>query len=80
MKICIGKDSHLLWETIGSLENRLDPNLFLRVYCLAIVNLHHVKEVKNESDGDATVVLKSGEQVPMSRSYRSKIQKLLKLQ
>jgi DNA-binding LytR/AlgR family response regulator len=38
-----------------------------------------VKEVKNEADGDATVVLKSGEQVPMSRSYRSKIQKLLKL-
>jgi two-component system LytT family response regulator len=80
VKICTGKDSHLLRETIGSLENRLDPNSFLRVHRSAIVNLHHVKEVKNESDGDATVVLKSGEQVPMSRSYRSKIQKLLKLQ
>jgi two-component system LytT family response regulator len=80
VRICTGKDSHLLRETIGSLENRLDPNAFLRVHRSAIVNLHHVKEVKNDSDGDATVVLKSGEQVPMSRSYRSKIQKLLKLQ
>ena len=80
VRICTGKDSHLLRETIGSLENRLDPNAFLRVHRSAIVNLHHVKEVKNESDGDATVVLKSGERVPMSRSYRSKIQKLLKLQ
>jgi len=80
VRICTGKDSHLLRETIGSLENRLDPSSFLRVHRSAIVNLHHVKEVKNESDGDATVVLKSGEQVPMSRSYRSKIQKLLKLQ
>jgi two-component system LytT family response regulator len=80
VRICTGKDSHLLRETIGSLENRLDPNSFLRVHRSAIVNLHHVKEVKNESDGDATVVLKSGEQVPMSRSYRSKIQKLLKFQ
>jgi two-component system LytT family response regulator len=80
VKICTGKDSHLLRETIGSLENRLDPNSFLRVHRSAIVNLHHVKEVKNEADGDATVVLKSGEQVPMSRSYRSKIQKLLKFQ
>jgi two-component system LytT family response regulator len=78
VRICTGKDSHLLRETIGSLENRLDPSSFLRVHRSAIVNLHHVKEVKNESDGDATVVLKSGEQVPMSRSYRSKIQKLLK--
>jgi len=79
VKICTGKDSHLLRETIGNLESRLDPNSFLRVHRSAIVNLHHVKEVKNEADGDATVVLKSGEQVPMSRSYRSKIQKLLKL-
>ena len=80
VKICTGKDSHLLRETIGSLENRLDPNLFLRVHRSAIVNLHHVKEVKNEADGDAIVVLKSGEQVPMSRSYRSKMQKLLRFQ
>jgi two-component system, LytTR family, response regulator len=79
VRICTGKDSHLLRETIGNLESRLDPNSFLRVHRSAIVNLHHVKEVKNEADGDATVVLKSGEQVPMSRSYRSKIQKLLKL-
>jgi two-component system, LytTR family, response regulator len=80
VRICTGKDSHLLRETIGSLENRLDPNSFLRVHRSAIVNLHHVKEVKSESDGDAIVVLKSGEQVAMSRSYRSKIQKLLKFQ
>jgi two-component system LytT family response regulator len=79
VRICTGKDSHLLRETIGSLESRLDPNSFLRVHRSAIVNLHYVKEVKNESDGDATVVLKSGEQVPMSRSYRAKIQKSLKL-
>jgi two-component system LytT family response regulator len=79
VKICTGKDAHLLRETIGSLENRLDPSSFLRVHRSAIVNLHHVKEVKNEPDGDAIVVLKSGEQVPMSRSYRSKIQKLLNL-
>ena len=79
VKICTGKDSHLLRETIGSLENRLDPSSFLRVHRSAIVNLHHVREVKNEPDGDATVVLKSGEHVPMSRSYRSRIQKLLNL-
>jgi two-component system, LytTR family, response regulator len=79
VRICTGKDSHLLRETIGSLESRLDPNSFLRVHRSAIVNLHYVKEVKNESDGDATVVLKSGEKVPMSRSYRAKIQKSLKL-
>ncbi|HEY1576349.1 MAG TPA: LytTR family DNA-binding domain-containing protein [Terracidiphilus sp.] len=77
VRICTGKDSHLLRETIGSLESRLDPKSFLRVHRSAIVNLQHVKEVKNEPDGDALIVLKSGEQVPMSRTYRSRIQKLL---
>ncbi|HEY2466392.1 MAG TPA: LytTR family DNA-binding domain-containing protein [Terracidiphilus sp.] len=78
VRICTAKESHLLRETIGNLENRLDPNDFLRVHRSAIVNLHHVKEIRNEPDGDATVVLKSGEEVPMSRSYRSRMQKLLK--
>lgn len=79
VRICTGKDSHLLRQTIGSLESQLDPDAFLRVHRSAIVNLQHVKEVKNEPDGDATVVLKSGEQVPMSRSYRARIQKLFKM-
>lgn len=78
VRLCTGKDSYLLRETIGNIENRLDPRTFLRVHRSAIVNLQHVKEVKSEPDGDATVVLKSGETVPMSRSYRSRIQKLLK--
>jgi two-component system, LytTR family, response regulator len=69
--------SHLLRETIGKIEGRLDPRSFMRVHRSAIVNLHYVKEVKNEADGDANVLLISGERIPMSRSYRARIQKLL---
>jgi two-component system LytT family response regulator len=78
VRICTAKESHLLRETIGNMESRLDPNTFLRVHRSAIVNLQYVKEIKNEPDGDATVVLKNGEEIPMSRSYRSRMQKLLK--
>jgi len=79
VRICTASESHLLRETIGHLESRLDPQLFLRVHRSAIVNLHCVKEVRNEPDGDATVVLLSGERIAMSRSYRARIQKLLKV-
>jgi two-component system LytT family response regulator len=71
--------SHLLRETISRLERRLDPRSFLRVHRSSIVNLHYVKEVKNEVDGDATVVMISGERIAMSRSYRSRIQRLMKV-
>lgn len=78
VRICTGNESHLLREAIGRLESRLDPLTFLRVHRSFIVNLHYVKEVRNEADGDATVVLVGGEEIAMSRTYRSKIQKLIK--
>lgn len=78
VKLRVGEESHLLRKSIGALEKRLDPAMFVRVHRSSIVNLHHVKEVRSEADGDATVILMSGEQVPMSRSYRSRIQKLIK--
>jgi two-component system LytT family response regulator len=77
VRICTGGESHLLRETMSHLEARLDPQIFLRVHRSSIVNLRYVKEVKSEADGEATVILSSGEKIAMSRSYRSRIQKLL---
>ena len=73
------EQSHLLRESIGRLEGRLDPQSFLRVHRSAIVNIHYVKEVKTNPDGDASVLLMSGEMIPMSRSYRPRIQRLIKV-
>lgn len=77
VRICTGEESHLLRETMAHLEKRLDPQVFLRVHRSAMVNLQHVKEVRTEAAGEAAVVLMSGQKVPMSRSYRSHIQRLL---
>lgn len=77
VRICTGNESHLLRDTMARLETRLDPNVFLRVHRSSIVNLHYVKEVKNEPDGESLVVLTTGEIVAMSRSYRSRVYKLL---
>jgi two-component system LytT family response regulator len=77
VRIYAGNESHLLRDTMAHLEARLDPAVFLRVHRSFIVNLHYVKEVKNDSDGESLVVLMSGEQVAMSRSYRSRIYKLI---
>lgn len=77
VRICAGKESHLLRETMTRLEKRLDPQMFLRVHRSSIVNLQFVKEVRSEADGESTVVLTSGERIPMSRTYRSRIQNWL---
>jgi two-component system LytT family response regulator len=75
VRIHTGKETHLLRETMTNLEKRLDPEIFLRVHRSSIVNLEYVEEVRSAPDGD--VLLVNGERIPMSRSYRSYINKWL---
>ena len=77
VRISTDEETHLLRETMARLEERLDPQLFLRVHRSAIVNLQYVKEVRTEQDGETAVVLLDGQRVPMSRSYRSRVHRLL---
>ena len=77
VRICTGTETHLLRETMASMEKRLDPGLFLRVHRSAIVNLKYVKEVRTEARGDFVVQLVNGQKVTMSRSYRARIGEML---
>ena len=52
IRICTGAETHMLRETMTSIEQRLDPRLFLRIHRSAIVNLRYVKEVRSEQRGD----------------------------
>lgn len=60
----------VLRETMKDLEKRLDPRRFQRVHRSTIVNLDQVKQVKPHTNGECFLVLDSGSQVKVSRSYR----------
>ena len=60
----------ILRETMKDLEKRLDPRNFQRVHRSTIVNLSQVKQVKPHTNGECFLVLDSGAQVKVSRSYR----------
>ena len=65
------KDNTLiLRETMKDLEKRLDPRRFQRVHRSTIVNLDLVRQVKPHTNGECFLVLDSGAQVKVSRSYR----------
>ena len=57
-------------ETMKDLEKRLDPRRFQRVHRSTIVNLDLVRQVKPHTNGECFLVLDSGAQVKVSRSYR----------
>jgi two-component system LytT family response regulator len=77
VRISTPTETHLLRETMARLQEKLDPEVFLRVHRSSIVNLQYVKEVRTETDGEYSVVLVTGEKLGMSRSYRARITDLL---
>ncbi len=70
MCIYTADNSLILRETMKDLEKRLDPRVFQRVHRSTIVNLNLVRQVKPHTNGECFLVLGSGAQVKVSRSYR----------
>ena len=70
MCIYTGDNSLILRETMKDLERRLDPRKFQRVHRSTIVNLDQVRQVKPHTNGECFLVLGSGAEVKVSRSYR----------
>ena len=77
VKIHAGGDEHLLRETMTGLEERLDPDRFLRIHRSTIVNLEQIKELQQQFHGDYVVILHNGQRLTLSRSYRDRVQDLL---
>ncbi|QHL90388.1 response regulator [Sphingomonas changnyeongensis] len=70
MCIYTADNTLILRETMKDLEKRLDPRRFQRVHRSTIVNLDLVRQVKPHTNGECFLVLGSGAQVKVSRSYR----------
>lgn len=71
----VGKESHLLRETMASLESRL-LKPFLRISRSTIVNTDRIKELQPLFHGDYAVILKDGTKLTLTRGYRDKLQEL----
>jgi two-component system LytT family response regulator len=70
MCIKTGDNTLILRQTMKDLEKRLDPRRFQRVHRSTIVNLDRVRQVTPHTNGECFLVLDSGGQVKVSRSYR----------
>jgi two-component system, LytTR family, response regulator len=71
------KKSHLLRETISSLESQLDPKKFVRIHRSSIVRLDYIQELQPWFHGEYRVILRDGTQLTLSRNHRDKLQEAL---
>jgi len=77
LRLHVGKETHLLRETMSRMEERLDAERFLRVHRSAIVNLDRVREIAPPGRGEAEVLLRDGTRLGLSRGCRDRVERWL---
>jgi two-component system LytT family response regulator len=64
----VERTRHLLHLSLGRLESRLDPRIFVRVHRAHIVNLDHVRAFRSDARGNLEAELADGTRTPVSRA------------
>ena len=74
----VGGNAYPARETMSRLERELDPERFVRIHRSAIVQVDRIKELLPDFHGDFVVVLRHGARVTLSRTYRRKVEAILR--
>lgn len=69
------KDQYLSSSGIGKLEDKLNPEVFIRIHRSTIINLNYLKEIEKHFHGGLIVKMQNGKTFPVSRTYAKIIRK-----
>jgi two-component system LytT family response regulator len=76
-EIHLSNGKHVLHrQTLSTLEDQLDPKVFVRIHRSSIVRCSYIAELRPNDKGDYSVIMQSGETLTLSRRYRSKLDEL----
>lgn len=78
VRLHVGARSHLLRQTLNRLETELDQDRFLRIHRSTMVNRTRVRELRPRSHGESVVILQDGTELKLSRSYRDRLDRLIR--
>lgn len=68
-------DQYLSSSGIGKLEEKLNPDQFIRIHRSTIINLNYLKEIEKHFNGGLIVKMQNGKSFPVSRTYAKQIRK-----
>jgi two-component system LytT family response regulator len=69
--------TYTIYESLGSLEGRLDPDTMIRVGRSSIVNMNYITELESYFNGEYIIHLSTGETVKWTRGYRENVKAFL---
>ncbi|HEY0048783.1 MAG TPA: LytTR family DNA-binding domain-containing protein [Pyrinomonadaceae bacterium] len=77
LEIHAGRETHLVRERLSQIEQKLDPEIFIRIHRSIIVNLDRIKSLHPLFNGDHLIILQNGQELNLSRTYHEKLMLLL---
>jgi two-component system, LytTR family, response regulator len=77
IRIHAGARIYSVRESISDFQETLVPDTFIRIHRSVIVNLDAISEMQNCGGAEYVVVLRSGKELPLGRTYRNTLVSLL---
>jgi two-component system, LytTR family, response regulator len=77
VRIYAAGKTYLMRETVGGIEERLDPERFVRIRRSTIVRIERIKEIRPLMNGTFELVLEDGTRVTSARRFRERIEERL---
>jgi two-component system, LytTR family, response regulator len=72
-----GSSKHLIRMRLSSMEDGLDPKMFIRIHRSTIVNIRSIKELRPYFSGAYTILLHDGTKIYSSRGYRKQVEQIV---
>lgn len=73
-----GGKTHLVRETLTSVEARLDPRQFVRIHRSAIINVERIAALQPRTHGEYLVTMTDGSCLTSSRTHGGKLRSILR--
>ena len=76
VRLHVGETSYLLLQTIAGLEEKLDPDQFMRIHRSTILRRDAIRGLRHEGLGVWSVELEDGEALRIGRTYLRKVKSI----
>lgn len=70
VELTANAQTYLLRTTMKQLEQRLPPGVFVRIHRCHMVNLDAIAQILPQPGGNASITLRCGRELPMSKGYK----------
>ncbi len=73
VRLHVGRETHVIRDTLTRMHENLDPRRFVRIHRSAVVNVDRIVELQPLFHGEYIAILDTGRRLKVSRSRRDEL-------